>query len=98
MLRFKDVTTKESIDDLISSENMVVKLIQEQKFDTDNEFKRMLKDHVQACERQEIYLENGAQGIFIQPGNLDKTKRHPMVVILHGGPFGHYPADVFLKT
>lgn len=43
-----------------------------------------------------ITLKNGAEGYFMRPANLDENKRHPMVVIIHGGPFASSPKDAFL--
>ena len=42
-----------------------------------------------------ISLENGAEAMFYRPGDLDETKKHPMLVLLHGGPFSDAPFHAF---
>lgn len=98
-LKFKDVA-KDSLSDLLSEDNLVIKLVSEQSFDlnSSNQFKTEFNNHVKGCTKELIYIDSGAQGVFIKPGNLDSAKKHPMVVKLHGGPFGAYPQDIFLKS
>jgi len=45
-----------------------------------------------------LRLENGAEAMFIRPGGLDQDKTHPMIVQLHGGPFGSAAWHMFSKT
>ena len=42
-----------------------------------------------------ITLDNGAEGYFVRSRDLDPNKKHPMVVIIHGGPFSSSPRDMF---
>jgi dipeptidyl aminopeptidase/acylaminoacyl peptidase len=46
--------------------------------------------------KETITLENGSEGYFVRLGDLDTTKKHPMIVIIHGGPFASAPQDIFL--
>ena len=45
-----------------------------------------------------LRLDNGAEGMFVKPGGLDETKTHPMVVLIHGGPFGSANWHMFTKS
>jgi len=36
--------------------------------------------------------------MFVKPGGLDETKTHPMIVLLHGGPFGSANWHMFTKS
>ena len=42
-------------------------------------------------------MENGAEGYFIRSTQLDPAKKHPMYIIIHGGPFSRAPQDMFLQ-
>ena len=38
-----------------------------------------------------ITLENGAEAMFMRYGDLAADKKHPMLLVIHGGPFGSSP-------
>jgi acylaminoacyl-peptidase len=40
-------------------------------------------------------LDNGAEACFVSRNDLDSSKKHPMIVIVHGGPFGASSFDMF---
>jgi hypothetical protein len=47
--------------------------------------------------KENITLENGAQGHFIFNDHPElKGKQRPLITMIHGGPFGYGPQDVFL--
>ena len=43
-----------------------------------------------------ITLENGAEAMFLRYGDLDPNKKHPMLLLIHGGPFSASPFQMFL--
>lgn len=43
-----------------------------------------------------IKLENGAEATFMRYGDLDSDKKHPMLLLIHGGPFSASPYQMFL--
>ena len=45
-----------------------------------------------------VRLENGAEGLFVRRDDLDPTKKHPMITMIHGGPFSASPYQMFLIT
>jgi len=50
----------------------------------------MISD-LESTVHETISLENGAEAFFLRSGNLAGDKLHPMLVMLHGGPFGSSP-------
>jgi len=44
------------------------------------EFLETFNETVTEAKMELLRLENGAEGMFIMPGNLDKTKKHPLIV------------------
>ena len=61
----------------------------------DDEFSRKYDAKVKGYQSDFITLENGAEAMFVRPGDLDRSKKHPMVTLLHGGPFAAYPWHFF---
>lgn len=61
------------------------------------EFSDYLSQEVAGYHNETIALENGAEAYFMRSANLDKDKKHPMVVIMHGGPFSASPRHMFLQ-
>ena len=43
-----------------------------------------------------VKLENGAEALFVRSGSLDPQKKHPMLLLIHGGPFSASPLQMFL--
>ena len=63
-----------------------------------------LNDDVKSITKEYVKLENGAEGYFVRLSD-DKLKespargengKHPMITIIHGGPFSASPQDMFL--
>ena len=54
----------------------------------DDEFAKSFFLRVKEIRHDVIALDNGAEAMLIRPGKLDGNKKHPMLAILHGGPFG----------
>ena len=46
--------------------------------------------------KETIVLDNGAEGHFVY-STYFKDEKRPMVTIIHGGPFGCAPQDMFLQ-
>ena len=61
-----------------------------------DEFGQFYKDQVANVQHDIIKLDNGADALFLRRGDLDASKKHPMLVLLHGGPFGSSPYQMFL--
>ena len=64
----------------------------------DDEFAKLFDAKVKGYKRDIIKLENGAEACFMRAGDLDKDKKHPMITLMHGGPFGSSPLHMFLST
>ena len=62
----------------------------------DDEFAREYDAKVKGYKSDIIKLENGAEALFLRAGDLDGSKKHPMITLLHGGPFAASPFHMFL--
>lgn len=80
-----------SLEDLTIQENMNVKLIEEVKVksDGDNEIEKEISTFIPTIKKETIRLDNGAEGHFIYSPTFEGKR--PVVVIIHGGPFGCAP-------
>lgn len=45
-----------------------------------------------------VSLDNGADACFIRPSHTADDAKKPMIVIVHGGPFGASPYQMFLTA
>lgn len=61
-----------------------------------DEFGQWYSDKVSGLSYDMVTLENGADAMFLRPGDLDASKKHPMLLIIHGGPFSSSPYHMFL--
>lgn len=63
-----------------------------------------LNNDVQSITKEFIKLENGAEGYFYRLSDeklaespaRGENGKHPMITIIHGGPFSSSPQDMFL--
>jgi len=87
----------QSLDELIDGNNLDVKLLEELDLTASgDEFGQWYSDKVKGLRTDMVTLENGAEAMFYRPGDLDETKKHPMLLIIHGGPFSASPYHMFL--
>jgi hypothetical protein len=87
-VRFK--STEGNLASLLADGNLEVNVIESIDLKTpigDAAFSEFLASEVESFVHETISLENGAEAFFIRSKNLDSAQLHPMVVILHGGPF-----------
>ena len=56
-----------------------------------DEFAQFYSERVQGVRYDMITLENGAEAMFMRYGDLAADKKHPMLLVIHGGPFGSSP-------
>jgi acylaminoacyl-peptidase len=54
-----------------------------------------LKAKLASIKHETIKLDNGAEAYFLRAGDLDESKKYPMLTIVHGGPFSASPRDMF---
>jgi dipeptidyl aminopeptidase/acylaminoacyl peptidase len=64
----------------------------------DKDFTEFYQSEIGNLVRETIVLENGAEAYFTRSGSLDMTKRHPMIVFFHGGPFASAPRHILMMT
>jgi len=77
---------------MASHENIQVSLLEENQWSAEAE---SMLTKMKQTSGQIISLENGAEAYFLKPHGLDPNKRHPMLVMLHGGPFSSMPYHHF---
>jgi len=95
MLTFTNIQDCQSLKDL-KYDNI---LLDEVKINSPE-----LLDQVKTMKHEAITLENGAEAYFIRLGDeaisnspiKGENGKHPMLVLLHGGPFGASPRDMFM--
>jgi dipeptidyl aminopeptidase/acylaminoacyl peptidase len=81
-------------------DSMRVKLIEkvDPSVPEDNkEFSDFLQAEIAGFVNETVRLENGAEAFFVRSANLEAGKLHPMVVLIHGGPFAAAPRHMFLQ-
>lgn len=94
---FKKTGNNHSLDEIFEASSIT--LIESAQINsTDSEFVESFDKTVGEAKTELVRLENGAEGMFIRPGNLDLTKKHPLIVQSHGGPFGQTHWGFFSKT
>jgi dipeptidyl aminopeptidase/acylaminoacyl peptidase len=64
--------------------------------ESEDPFSKYFKEEVANIKSDTIKLENGSEAYFVRWGSLGNDKKHPMVVYIHGGPFGTSPSEAFL--
>ena len=80
----------------MSETNLEINLLEKvDLLSKDDEFSRMYDAKVKGYKSDIITLENGAEALFVRAGDLDRSKKHPMITILHGGPFSAAPYHFF---
>eukprot|EP00347_Sterkiella_histriomuscorum_P007160 403350033 len=96
-LQFKNIDTQ-SLTELLDSSNLSLTIVDQLKFNSQkSDVEKEIATVLPTITKEVIALENGAEAYFIRSSLLDATKKHPMIVILHGGPFGCSPQDMFLQ-
>ena len=63
-----------------------------------DEFGQFYHDMVRGIKQDMLALENGAEAIFLRSGDLASDKKHPMLLIIHGGPFSYSLYQMFLAS
>lgn len=64
----------------------------------EGEKKEWIGEMIKNVEYHKITLENGADAAFYVPSHVDKSKKLPMMVLIHGGPFSSSPLEWCLMT
>jgi len=84
--------------ELISHDNLSVKLIEEVKINDSNQIEKEILEFLPSIKKETISLENGSEAHFIySTASAFEGKKRPMVLIIHGGPFGCSPQDMFFQ-
>jgi dipeptidyl aminopeptidase/acylaminoacyl peptidase len=73
-----------------------VTLLEEVKFNLNILIEKEIAEFLTTIKKETIALDNGAEGHFVFSEKFKGEKR-PMVTIIHGGPFGCAPQDMFLQ-
>lgn len=82
---------------MLDAANLEVNLLEEIDFESaGDEFGQFYAEKARNTTYDMIKLENGAEAMFLRSGDLDKTKKHPMLLVIHGGPFSASPYQMFL--
>ena len=92
-------TNADSLDALLAEDNLDVNLVDYLNLDSavsTDDFHRFYAEQVAAVKHDYVKLDNGAEALFLKPGNLDPNKKHPMLLVIHGGPFSSSPFHLFL--
>jgi len=96
-VRFQNTATAQNLDELLAKENLNFSLIEKLDLEADkSEFGEFFSEGVKSYKQDFIKLENGAEAYFQRRGDLDPEKKHPMIVLIHGGPFSSAPHSAFL--
>jgi dipeptidyl aminopeptidase/acylaminoacyl peptidase len=82
-------TSCDSLDGLLADSNIVVKKIEGLEIDPKKEFEKELGDFLPTIKKETINLENGAEATFVYSSKFEGKR--PMVLVIHGGPFGYGP-------
>jgi len=61
-----------------------------------DEFGQFYHNQAQGIKQDTFTLENGAEAMFMRSGDLASDQKHPMLLIIHGGPFSASPYQMFL--
>ena len=97
-VRFKEIDSEgQTLDSLVSETNLEVNFLEKlDLLSQDDVFAQNYAAKVNGYNCDLLTLENGAEATFIRAGDLDKDKKHPMITLLHGGPFSSSPFHMFL--
>ena len=78
----------DDINDFLAESNLEVNLLETTSMLTgDDSFSKRFASTLKGLKSEIVTLENGAEAMLVRSGTLDKTKKQPMLTILHGGPF-----------
>lgn len=61
-----------------------------------DEFSQFYANKVNNVRQDIVRLENGAEAMFLRSGDLASDKKHPMLLLIHGGPFSASPYQMFM--
>lgn len=81
------------VKNLTSFDNLNVTLLEANKFD-DSQLSTELTECLSKVKGEVISLENGADASFQYPTHCEGKR--PMIVMIHGGPFGASPYHMYL--
>jgi len=99
-VHFKQILAEgQTLSQLVDAANLDVNILEELSLTSPgDEFGRFYHDHVKSIKQDYVLLENGAEALVLWSGSLAPDKKHPMLVIVHGGPFSCSPYQLFLPT
>ena len=96
-VRFKAIEAEQTLDQLLDASNLEVNLLEQIDFESvGDEFGQFYSEKVRSTTYDMIKLDNGAEAMFIRSADLDPSKKHPMLLVIHGGPFSASPYQMFL--
>jgi len=90
---FRDLAVKTTLRDLAAPENLSVKLLDSVKLGA-TPLEQELLSFLPTIRKETLTLDNGAQGHFVY---AEGGSPRPMLLVIHGGPFGCGPQDMFLQ-
>jgi dipeptidyl aminopeptidase/acylaminoacyl peptidase len=97
-LTFKSVDVA-SLDALFDAEaNLTLTEIERSVVKADPTFTHHFSTTHNNATTEILRLQNGAEALFVQPGGLSPTKTHPLITLIHGGPFSSAAWHTFSKT
>ena len=92
-IRFKEILeNSQSVEQLLDVGNLDVNVLEEVNLTSSNdEFGQFYDNTVKNIRSDMVTLDNGVEAMFMRRGDLDPSKRHPMLLLIHGGPFAASP-------
>ena len=98
IVRMKEVLAEgQTLDQLLDVSNLEVNKLEELSIaSAGDEFGQFYHDTVRGIKQDIFTLDNGAEAMFLRSGDLASDKKHPMLLLIHGGPFAASPYQMFL--
>jgi len=99
-VRLKEILTEgQTVDQLLQMSNLEVNMLEKLCLaSAGDEFGQFYHEKVQGVQQDIFALENGAEAMLLRSGDLASDKKHPMLLIIHGGPFAASQYQMFLAA
>lgn len=73
-------------------------MLEQVSFNLGDPTEKEISDFLPTIKKETLVLDNGAEGHFVYSNaEVFGDKKRPMILIIHGGPFGCAPQDMFLQ-
>jgi len=99
-VRLKEIQREgQTVDQLLQMSNLEVNMLEKLCLaSAGDEFGQFYHEKVQGVQQDIFALENGAEAMLLRSGDLASDKKHPMLLIIHGGPFAASQYQMFLAA